>query len=476
MNLAMMFRHNVPPRLNNGLGYRPDNFRGMIGGTSMMAKGNFKIKGGIIGKGIDDDDEKITVPELWDYINKIKGFDDQTPYIKEIIDEIGDVKHLKELLKSDNPFDTTKGNNTFKKLIDISVKEIKNERGLEKGQMGEEDIDVKDIEDIGLEKRLTKNKAIYQKNYNKIMSDDSLDDLEKLDTWNEYVKKNHIETFGGSGTEFEDFYVAKENEKTDGVKYTRTEDIKEIANNKFCVYDVEKQILQDPKLVDYDELKNYDTDNFRVDFGRGKQYEKVYTNPISGKELTFFEWIKLKEPDKRGYATKIKESDSKGVLMTASKMEGNKDFKPLFRLDNGLYNLYNIYSTVQQQVGRNLKDIGFINKGEKGRVNFIINSPNGVYKSNLNDMIGTKEKSLFVPVESDIKGRSGETLYTLKIKPELMKGYPNPEDYGFSNGKWESRVNSIEYKKDLNIFTDEYKKGIITDCYIPWNNFKKTKI
>jgi hypothetical protein len=91
-------------------------------------------------------------------------------------------------------------------------------------------------------------------------------------------------------------------------------------------------------------------------------------------------------------------------------------------------------------------------------------------------MIGTKEKSLFVPVESDIKGRSGETLYTLKIKPELMKGYPNPEDYGFSNGKWESRVNSIEYKKDLNIFTDEYKKGIITDCYIPWNNFKKTKI
>lgn len=50
MNLAMMFRHNDPPRFGlGGLGYRPVDFRGMIGGTSMPAKGNFKIKGGMVG-------------------------------------------------------------------------------------------------------------------------------------------------------------------------------------------------------------------------------------------------------------------------------------------------------------------------------------------------------------------------------------------------------------------------------------------
>lgn len=50
MNLAMMFRHNDPPRFGlGGLGYRPVNFRDMVGGTSMPAKGNFKIKGGMVG-------------------------------------------------------------------------------------------------------------------------------------------------------------------------------------------------------------------------------------------------------------------------------------------------------------------------------------------------------------------------------------------------------------------------------------------
>ena len=502
--MYLSFRHNNIPRFGlGGLGYRPVDFRGMIGGTSMMAKAYTKIKGGMLGgsgrgeqmKKADggassdivddaDDDYNPTSDEIKDQIIKMD--------VSRQGDDIRDVlKQIKARISSGQPFNFTSSKINNGVLIDIinAIKEkIKKKHHNKKVIIGQQ----RALEEAETQKKKQQDVEAIQKHKNpkRELHDDFINHILKIlksklgyRTDKEIVKINSIQK-----------------DILSRIKDYNLTSLTGIQNFLFNTYKIDKstfnQILLRNIDLDKERIKNviFEDKNILGDDVKVPGHVQAEINQVNklkgvkGWEGAIRTDDKFNNPfipwdidtdDQALYIGEVKAADNRGILKESWKAEFNTTNKTLnsnkggvitdaFPMEITKIEGWQNTKYYMDKVNNTIESTMVLGHGRSGLNKELI----GYFNVYVNDVKKTLTHNFFKDIDDTPDKNDDSKLYYRHNTPEGIELRVKPQfkvpNYETKKKALERKYTLDEFKTLLNIEIQKYSGSKV--YYIPYGN------